>query len=256
MSGWQFVLCASSSAVYGPFEASACDVESTEVDERFLAGVERWRAGLTFFVTHFALTEAPLYRTSDGATSSVAMGAAGSPENLLAVCEDFRAGTLHLDDPMLLTVCSSVVDPSRAPAGCHTLKVISYLPYHVNGNLRHWDTIKDAVADRLWSHLCSLTVNLRDSHVLGRHVESPVDLERRNPHCWQGSCHGGDQDVSQDGYSRPMPGIFAVQGSSGWNVHDWCMHTSRGSVSGAPGRNAALIILEDLGLRNPTGRSI
>jgi phytoene dehydrogenase-like protein len=121
-------------------------VGAEALGEEFVRGVDRWQAGITFFATHYALTEAPQYRTHDGATPSVAMGAAGSLENLLAACEDFRDGRLHLDDPMLLCVCSSVVDPSRAPEGKHTLKVISYLPYDLPEGPERWDSIKGEVS--------------------------------------------------------------------------------------------------------------
>ncbi|HEX9038188.1 MAG TPA: NAD(P)/FAD-dependent oxidoreductase [Ktedonobacterales bacterium] len=215
----------------------------------FMAGVDRWKAGITFFATHYALSEAPRYRTHDGSgVSSVAMGAAGSAENLLAACQDFRAGRLHLDDPMLLVVNSSVADPSRAPEGKHTLKVISYLPYELPEGPEHWDTIKNEVSDRLLAHLRTLAPNLTDDVILARHVESPLDMERRNPHNWHGSCHGGDQDPAQEGYLRPMPGYSQYRSPvPGLYMTGGCTHPG-GSVSGAPGRNAAHAILADLGL--------
>jgi phytoene dehydrogenase-like protein len=223
-------------------------VGAEQLGEEFVRGVDRWRAGITFFATHYALAEAPRYRTHDGETTSVAMGAAGSLENLLAACQDFRAGRLHLDDPMLLVVCSSVVDPSRAPAGRHTLKVISYLPYSLPEGPERWDSIKDDVSDRLLAHLRTLAPNLTGDVILARHVESPLDLERRNPHNWHGSCHGGDQDPSQDGYMRPMPGFSTYRSPvPGLYLTGGCTHPG-GSVSGAPGRNAAHVVLADLGM--------
>jgi phytoene dehydrogenase-like protein len=226
------------------------DVVGAEtLGEEFMQGVDRWRAGITFFATHYALSEAPRYRTHDGAgVASVAMGAAGSPENLIAACQDFRAGRLHLDDPMLLCVCSTVADPSRAPDGKHTLKVISYLPYELPEGPAHWDTIKESVSDRLLAHFRTLAPNVTDDVILARHIESPLDMERRNPHNWHGSCHGGDQDAAQEGYLRPMPGYSQYRSPvPGLYMTGACTHPG-GSVSGAPGRNAAHAILSDLGL--------
>ncbi len=221
-------------------------VGADHLGEEFVRGVDRWRAGITFFATHYALSEAPRYRTYDGSTTSVAMGAAGSVENLLAACQDFRAGRLHLDDPMLLVVNSSAVDPSRAPEGKHTLKVISYLPYELPEGPERWDTIKEHVSDRLLAHLQTLAPNLTDDVILARHVESPLDLERRNPHNWHGSCHGGDQDPSQDGFMRPMPEYSQYRSPvAGLYLTGGCTHPG-GSVSGAPGRNAAHAILQDV----------
>jgi phytoene dehydrogenase-like protein len=227
-------------------------VGADHLGAEFVRGVDRWRAGITFFATHYALAEAPRYRTHDGETMSVAMGAAGSMENLLAACQDFRAGRLHLDDPMLLVVCSSVVDSTRAPAGRHTLKVISYLPYDLPEGPAHWDSIKGDVSDCLLAHLRTLAPNLTDDVVLARHIESPLDLERRNPHNWHGSCHGGDQDPSQDGFMRPMPGFSHYRSPvPGLYLTGACTHPG-GSVSGAPGRNAAHVVLADLGMAAPS----
>lgn len=223
-------------------------VGAEALGEEFVRGVDRWQAGITFFATHYALTEAPQYRTHDGATPSVAMGAAGSLENLLAACEDFRDGRLHLDDPMLLCVCSSVVDPSRAPEGKHTLKVISYLPYDLPEGPERWDSIKGEVSERLLAHLRTLAPNLTEEVILARHIESPLDLERRNPHNWHGGCHGGDQNPAQEGFMRPMPGYSQYRSPvEGLYMTGGCTHPG-GSVSGAPGRNAAHVILADLGL--------
>jgi hypothetical protein len=36
-----------------------------------------------------------------------------------------------------------------------------------------------------------------------RCVESPLDLERMNPHNWRGSCYGGAQNAAQSGNMRP-----------------------------------------------------
>jgi phytoene dehydrogenase-like protein len=223
-------------------------VGADTLGEEFVRGVDRWHAGITFFATHYALAEAPRYRTHDGETTSVAMGAAGSMENLLTACQNFRAGRLHLDDPMLLVVNSSVADPSRAPEGKHTLKVISYLPYDLPEGPQQWDTIKERVSDSLLAHLRTLAPNLTDEVILARHIESPLDLERRNPHNWHGSCHGGDQDPAQDGYMRPMPGYSQYRSPvQGLYLTGGCTHPG-GSVSGAPGRNAAHAVLADLGV--------
>jgi len=223
-------------------------VGAEQLGEEFVRGVDRWHAGITFFATHYALSEAPRYRVHDGETTSVAMGAAGSMENLIAACQDFRAGRLHLDDPMLLCVCSTVADPSRAPEGKHTLKVISYLPYELPEGPERWDTIKESVSERLLAHLRTLAPNLTDEVILARHIESPLDMERRNPHNWHGSCHGGDQDPSQEGFMRPMPGYSQYRSPvAGLYLTGACTHPG-GSVSGAPGRNAAHAVLADLGI--------
>jgi phytoene dehydrogenase-like protein len=90
--------------------------------------------------------------------------------------------------------------------------------------------------------------NLTDDVILASHVESPLDLERRNLHNYRGSCHGGDLSPAQSGGMRPVPGWAShrmpIKGlyQTGATTHPG------GSVSAGPGRNAAWVMLDDLGL--------
>src|SRR5215472_466818 len=224
-------------------------VGAKALGEKFVRGLEHWRTGVTMFVSHYALNAAPLYRLEQGPTASVAAGIIESPEELLAALAAFRRGQTRLESPPLLVVSSSVVDPSRAPPGHHTLKVVGFLPYHLtDGGSARWDTIKENVSDALLDHHLRYTTNLSRKNILAKHVESPLDLERRNPHNYHGSCHGGDQDLAQEGSLRPTPGFgnyrLPVNGlyQTGSTTHPGA------SVTGAPGRNCAEVILSDLGL--------
>ena len=117
--------------------------------EAFVQGVEQWQPGFTMFVAHYALSEAPLYPVNGDRMHTVAAGLARSPDNLLRLMSDFRRGLIHQDDPVLLVICSSLVDDSRTPPGKHTLKVISFFPYDLaDGGPEGWDGIKEEVAQR------------------------------------------------------------------------------------------------------------
>lgn len=217
--------------------------------ETFVSGVEQWQPGFTLFAAHYALSEPPLYPVGDTRLPSVAAGLAGSVDNMLRLSSDFRRGLVHQDDPVLLVVCSSVVDETRAPAGQHTLKILSFFPYDLaDGGPARWDEIKAEVARRNLDYLRRFVPNLTDDIILGSHVESPLDLERRNPHNWRGSCHAGELSPAQSGAMRPVPGWAShrmpIRGlyQTGATTHPG------GSVSAGPGRNAAWVILDDLGL--------
>src|SRR2546428_2900750 len=69
-----------------------------------------------------------------------------------------------------------------------------------------WESIRYQGADRLFESLAPLSTNLSPRIVLGRHVDSPLDLERRNPANWRGSCHGGASTPEQSGYFPPVAG--------------------------------------------------
>ena len=89
--------------------------------------------------------------------------------------------------------------------------------------------------------------NLTDDTILARVIESPLGLERFNEHNWHGSCHGGDASPAQSGALRPAPGWAGhrtpIEGlyQTGATTHPG------GSVSAGPGRNAAMVMLRDLG---------
>ena len=217
--------------------------------DAFVQGVEQWQPGFTLFVGHYALSQPPLYPIGNQRLPSVAAGIGGSVDNMLRLMGDIRRGRIHQDDPVLLVVCSSVADETRTPAGGHTLKILSFFPYNLaGGGPAGWDEIKESVARRNLDHLRKYAPNLTDDVILGHCVESPVDLERRNSHNWRGTCHGGELSPAQSGALRPVlgwashrmpiPGLY----QTGATTHPG------GSVSAGPGRNAAWVILDDLGM--------
>lgn len=86
-----------------------------------------------------------------------------------------------------------------------------------------------------------------DDKILSAEIRRPLDLERYNRHNWHGSCHGGDLSPSQSDTLRPVPSYaqhrMPVTGlyQTGVTTHPG------GSVTGGPGRNAAMVLLKDLG---------
>ena len=211
----------------------------------FLAGLAEWKVGVSMFVTHYAMTEPPRF---DGGLESVASGTADSVDRLLRIGWDVRRGAVATDEPPLLVVCPTVVDPGRAPNGHHTLKVIGFHPYDLaDGGPERWAEVKDEVSRANLEHLRRYAPNLTDDTILATLVKSPVDLEALNEHNWHGSCHGGEMSASQMGALRPAPGWsehrLPVAGlyQTGSTTHPGA------SVSAGPGRNAAMVMLKDLG---------
>ena len=216
-------------------------------DENFRFGVDTWRAGMSMMATHYATTTAPTYLTPAGEISPLASGLAGSAERMLQVGFDFNRGRVAFDDPPLLVLCPTVADPGRAPEGHHTLKIVGFQPYDIPEGPQHWDMIKEEVAAGSLDHLRRYSPNLTPETILATTVKSPLDLERINAHNWHGSCHGGDQDPAQSGGLRPAPG-WAQHRMPLPGLYQTGSTTHPGaSVSGGPGRNAAWVLLTDLG---------
>ena len=211
----------------------------------FLAGVREWRQGVSMFVTHYATTEPP--RFEDG-LEAVASGTVASVDRLLRIGWDVRRRALAIDDPPLLVVCPTVADPERAPAGRHTLKIIGFHPYELaDGGAERWQEVKDDVSEANLEHVRRYAPNLTDAKIETTLVKSPVDLEALNEHNWRGSCHGGEMSPAQMGGLRPVPGWaehrLPIAGlyQTGSTTHPGA------SVSAAPGRNAAAVMLRDFG---------
>jgi phytoene dehydrogenase-like protein len=213
--------------------------------EDFLYGVETWNPGVSMFVAHYATSEPLQFPVEDGAIQPVAAGIPTSVERMLRVGTDFRDSNVATEDPVLLVLCPTAADPTRAPEGKHTVKVVGFQPYELPEGAERWDDIKEEVAESNLAHLRRYAPALTPDAILGRAVKSPLDLERFNSHNWHGSCHGGDMGPAQSGGLRPAPGWaqhrMPIPGlyQTGATTHPG------GSVSAAPGRNAAMVMLKD-----------
>jgi len=215
--------------------------------EPFVEGVAEWRAGVSMFVTHYATTEPPLYQGTDGPIAAVASGTAPSVDAMLGKSVQFSRGRIEIDEPDLLIVCPTVADPGRAPDGHHTLKVIGFQPYELADGPEAWEEHKEEVSAANLAYLRRFAPNLTDDKILAGLVKSPVDLEELNPHNWHGSCHGGDMSPAQSGPLRPVAG-WAQHRMPIAGLYQTGSTTHPGaSVSGAPGRNAAWVMLQDMG---------
>ncbi len=216
--------------------------------EDFLFAVDTWQAGIPMFVAHYATSTPLRVASASGAIDVVAAGTPGSVERMLAVEHDVRRGRVVTDDPVLLVLCPSVADPSRAPAGRHTLKVVGFQPYDPGGGPERWDEIKHEVAAANLAHLRRYAPGLGEEAILESDVRSPLDLERQNAHNWRGSCHGGDAGPAQSGPLRPAAGFAAHRMPIPGLYQTGATTHPGGSVSAGPGRNAAAVILEDCGM--------
>lgn len=210
--------------------------------EDFLDGVWSYDAGISSFAQYYATTEAPAFVAPGGTQTAVSGGVVGWPEELLQAGRDVREGRL-LRARWLLVATPTLVDPSRAPDGMHTVKLLSMVPW--NGG--DWDELKHEVAAENLAALRRAAPNMSDDVVLAELVKSPVDIEHANEHMWHGTIHGGDRSLPNDGPRRPVPGWaqhrLPIPGlyQTGATTHPG------GSVTGGPGRNAAFVLLEDLG---------
>jgi phytoene dehydrogenase-like protein len=217
-------------------------------DEDFLYAAERWQGGPSMFVTHHATTEPPRFATAGGALTPVTAMIVTSVDRLLRIGSDYARGIVATDDPIVLSICATVEDPSRAPEGQHTLNVVGFQPYDLPQGPEAWDDIEDEISLRHLDQLRRYAPNLTDDTILASLVRSPLGLERFNAHNFRGSCHGGDQGPAQSGELRPAYGWAGHRTPIERLYQTGSTTHPGGSVSGGPGRNATLVVLKDLGI--------
>jgi phytoene dehydrogenase-like protein len=128
----------------------------------------------------------------------------------------------HAEQPFVLLAQHSLFDPTRAPAGKHTVWAYCHVP---NGS-----TVD--MTSRIEAQIERFAPGFRE-RVLARSVLPPAELERRNPNLVGGEVNGGAADVrgllarpvvSLRPYATPVPGLFLCSASTppGGGVHGMC----------------------------------
>jgi len=214
--------------------------------EEFLYGVDTFDIGVPALVAYYATTEPPLFATPDGERSAVSAGTVGWPEDLITLCRDLRDDRFTENVAWLLAATPTLADPSRAPEGMHTLKLLGPQSWATPEG-RSWEEVKAQVADRWLDHLRRFAPNLTDEKILARLVRSPEDIEHANEHMIHGTFHGGDRSYAFSGKLRPAPGWASHRMPIEGLYQTGATTSVGGSITGIPGRHAAIVILHDLG---------
>lgn len=151
-------------------------------------------------------------------------------------------------DLSLYVVVPTVLDPSMAPPGQHTLWIEFYAPYQIRGaegtgqlGTGWTDELKNKVADRIIDKLAEYAPNLKPS-IIARRVESPAELSQRLG-VYKGNHYHIDMTLDQMVFFRPLPEIANYQTPiEGLFLTGAGTHPG-GAISGMPGRNCARVFL-------------
>jgi len=202
-----------------------------------------------------ALKESPKFKAGGDVNKAVMVEATpGTMDEFLQLFDQYKYGIPNTTMPLMIT--ATLCDPSRAPAGKHTLYLYHYEPYNLKpGGASRWDAIKQEVADGIMDTVRQRTTNMGPDNILGRHIMSPFDLEKYNPAMIEGDVMHIGVYLSQFLTNRPMPGWGQYKTPvkklymCGASTHPG------GGVSGG-GRAAAQVIMEELGIdfKKVTGR--
>jgi phytoene dehydrogenase-like protein len=148
------------------------------------------------------------------------------------------------EHPMLDCVIPTTKDPSLAPEGRHVLTAfVQYAPAELADG-RSWDEERDALGDRVIDTIAEYAPNVKGA-VLHREVLTPIDLERRFG-LLGGNIFQGEMALDQLYSLRPAPQAGAYRTPiRGLYLCGSGSHPG-GGVMGAPGHNAARLMIRDL----------
>ncbi|MBF2027244.1 MAG: NAD(P)/FAD-dependent oxidoreductase [Oscillatoriales cyanobacterium C42_A2020_001] len=152
-------------------------------------------------------------------------------------------------DPSLYVVQPTMLDPTMAPDGMHTVWIEFFAPYQIAGlegtghNGTGWtDELKHKVGDRIIDKLAEYAPNVKTA-TIARRVESPAELGERLG-ALKGNYYHIDMTLEQMVFFRPLPEIANYKTPiDGLFLTGAGTHPG-GSISGMPGRNCARVFLQ------------
>lgn len=244
------IALASGEEIRAPIVVSGADPRRTFLDlvgekrlpGEFVDAIRRWRFRGASAKVNLALAEAPDFTCLPGAGAHLrgAISISPSIDYLERAYDEAKYGEPSRR-PYLDIVIPSMIDPSMAPPGKHVMSIFAqYAPYHVNGG---WtDARREALGDTVIDTLAEYAPNIRAA-ILHRQVITPADIERMVG-ISEGNIFHGELSLQQMFFLRPVPAWanyrtpIAGLYQCGSGTHPG------GGVMGAPGRNAALSILQ------------
>ena len=220
-------------------------VDPSWIDPGLRQRLQRLRMGLSEVVLHVALREAPRYRPALGVDGVVHVQAPESLAGLEAAYADYRKRELPDRAPFQI-LAHTLLDGARAPGEGHVLNVGHYAPYDLHHDSETWrDRLPELVEHEL-ARVRELVPNVTEAAIVGRTLHTPLDVEASNAMFEQGNIMGIGHFLSQEGHLRPLPELSGYRTPvEGLYLTGACTFPG-GSISGAPGRNAAQVVLEDL----------
>jgi phytoene dehydrogenase-like protein len=167
------------------------DIAGEHFTEGYNNALKRYRYGPGVFKVDFAL-DSPIPWEAEGCKRAGTVHLGGTLEEVAAGEAAVGRGE-HPEKPFILLAQQSLFDPSRAPAGKHTVWAYCHVP---NGS--SFD-----MTGRIEAQIERFAPGFGD-RVLDKRAAGTADLERWNPNLIGGDINGGYMDLRQL-FTRPMP---------------------------------------------------
>ena len=215
-------------------------VERDLLPGRVVRKMRKFPRGWGTFKVDWALDGAVPW-TVEACRSAAVVHAGDSLEDLARFTAQSRSGQLP-DNPYLVIGQQSLCDPTRAPAGKHTLWTYSRVPNRVD---RPWSEVAEGFADRIEARIEGLAPGFREQ-IRARRVWSPADLEAMDANLLGGDLGGGSNAWHRQLIFRPLFPYFRYRTPiEGLYMSSSYTHPGAG-VHGMCGWDAAQIVMHDL----------
>jgi phytoene dehydrogenase-like protein len=212
-----------------------------QVSSRLVHFMQAYPRGWGTFKVDWALS-GPVPWSIPVAGESAVVHAGDSIDDLSRFTTQVRGGELP-ENPYLVIGQQSLLDPTRAPPGCHTLWAYSRVPSVVRGG---WSAQAEDFGDRVDARIEHLAPGFR-SRILERRVVSPDQLQAMDSNLVGGDLGGGSNAWNRQLLFRPVFPYFRYRMPvKGLYLCSSYAHPGAG-VHGMCGYNAAKRVLRDLG---------
>jgi phytoene dehydrogenase-like protein len=219
-------------------------VPADALPKEFLDRIGNWRNGSGTFRINVALNALPSFTALPEAGDHLTAGIIIGP-SLPYMDRAWQDARTHgwSREPVVEVLIPSTLDDTLCPPGRH---VASLFCQHVAPQLpdgRSWDDHREEVADLMIATVDRYAPGFAAS-VIGRQMLSPLDLERQFG-LLGGDIFHGALTLNQLFSARPMLGHADYRGPLKGLYHCGSGAHPGGGVTGAPGHNAARVILGD-----------
>ncbi|MGH7508496.1 MAG: phytoene desaturase family protein [Gemmatimonadales bacterium] len=210
------------------------------VPARVAEFMRRYPRGWGTFKVDWAL-DGPVPWSVEPARASAVVHAGDSLEDLSRFTEQVRSGALP-DHPYLVIGQQSLVDPTRAPPGGHTLWAYTRVPSVIEGG---WAARAEQLGDRIDARIEGLAPGFR-GRILERRVVPPDQLQAMDANLVGGDLTGGSSAWNRQLMFRPVfPYFRYLMPVKALYLCSSYAHPGPGA-HGMCGLNAAERVLEDL----------
>jgi phytoene dehydrogenase-like protein len=217
-------------------------IDARELPPEFLESVRHYKCRGSSGKVNLALDALPEFTCLPGAGAHLrgAISISPSLDYLERAYDEAKYGEFS-HRPYLDIVIPTLSDPSMAPPGKHVLSCFAqYAPYDLASG--SWEDQREAFGDAVVDTLAEYAPNIHRI-IVHRQIVTPLDLEREFG-LTEGHIFQGELTLDQLFFLRPVPGWarYTTPVRNLW-ICGSATHPG-GGIMGAPGRNAALRILE------------